>query len=141
MKAAEDITIVFHVKNKVIVSYKDGASKKDLEFIKIKKGEEIPDKYLERIVRTNLEKIADVKYVDKFPVNIPKGLYKPELTGTKMKIKRRKYSQESLTNIYIEKGFSALKEIGKEFGVTDRSKRRIIVEILAVQEERQRAGL
>ena len=141
MKAAEDIELVFHKIDKVIVPYKDGSSKKDLEFIKIKKGTEIPDKYLERFVRYNLELIAGVIYKDQVPTNLPKGLWKPELTSTKLVIKKRKYSQESLTTIYNNKGFSALKKIGEEFGVTDRSYRRLINEILTVQTERQRKGL
>ena len=141
MKAAEDIVITFHKIDKVIVPYKDGSSKKDLEFITIKKGKEIPDKYLERLARLNLELIADVVYKDKVPINLPKGLWKPELTGTKMVIKRRKYSQTSLTEIYNDKGFSGLKKIGLEFGVTDRSYKRLITEILAVQEERRRKGI
>jgi len=141
MKAAEDIVIVFHEKDKVVVPYKDGDSKKGLKFIKVKKGEAIPDEHLERIANTNLEKIAGIIYEDKFPTNLPKGIYKPELTGTVLKIKKRKYTQESLTKVYNEKGFSELKKIGAEFGVTDRSKRRIITEILAVQEERHRKGI
>jgi len=141
MKAAEDIVMAFHKIDKVIVPYKDGSSTKDLEFITIKKGKDIPDKYLERFVRTNIELIAGVVFKDKVPINLPKGIWKPELTGKVMKIKRRKYSQTSLTEIYNDKGFSELKKIGSEFGVTDRSYRRLITEILAVQEERQRNGI
>ena len=141
MKAAEDIVMACHKKDKVIVPYKDGSSKKDLEFIEIKKGKDITDKYLGRFVNHNLELIAGVIYKDKVPTNLPKGLWKPELTGKKLVIKRRKYSQESLTTVYNNKGFSALKKIGQEFGVTDRSSRRLIVEILKVQEERQRDGI
>ena len=141
MKAAEDLVIVLDTKQKVIVPYRDGDSKKDLEFIKIAKGKEIPDKYLERFVRCNIEKIEGVVFKEGVPTNLPKGLWKPELFPTKFKIKRRKYSQESLTVLYNEKGFSALKTIGSEFNVTDRSYKRLITEILAVQDERQRKGL
>jgi len=135
MKAAEDIVII---KNKegIIVPYKSGDSKAGLTFKVIKKGSEIPYDILVRMVARNIEKVADVKYLDKIPINLPKGLYsKPE--PEKMVIKRRKYSQDSLTGIYDEKGFSALKKIGEEFGVTDRSSRRLIVEILRAQEEQR----
>ena len=141
MKAASDLVIIINEQEKVIVSYKDGDSTKGLKFVKIKKGEEIPDKYLKRFIDRNLEQIADVKYIDKVPVNLPKGLYIPPKVSKEMKIKKRKYSLESLTKIYNKDGFSALKEVGKEFGVTDRSYRRLMNEILTVQEERQRKGL
>lgn len=140
MKAAEDLVIITN-KNGVVVPYKHGDSKKDLKFITVKKGNEIPQQHLKRYIDHNLEKIAGVIYEDKVPTNLPEGLYKPELFSTELKIKKRRYTQNSLTKIYNEKGFSALKKIGLEFGVTDRSKRRIITEILAVQEERQRKGL
>ncbi|KKM84041.1 hypothetical protein LCGC14_1303160, partial [marine sediment metagenome] len=42
-----------------------------------------------------------------------------------MKIKKRKYSQNPLTKVYNDDGFSALKKIGEEFGTTDRSYRRL----------------
>ena len=141
MKAAEDIVIAQN-KDDVIVPYKSGYPTKDLKITEIKKGEEIPKQFLKRFAERNLEWIADVKYINKVPVNLPTELELnlPEVSKT-MKIEKRKYSQESLTKIKNEKGFSALKEIGKEFGVTDRSSKRLITEILREQEVKQRKGL
>jgi len=143
MKAGEELVIIRN-KDGTIVPYKSGHSTKDLTFTKIKKGTEIPREFLKRIVERNIEKIGDVIYKDKVPINLPKDLgLTPTPIPKKMKIKRRKYSQESLTEIFNKDGFSALRKIGQEFDppVIDRSYRRIIVEILRAQEERQRAGL
>ncbi len=141
MKAGEDLVIIKN-KDGTIVPYKSGDSTKDLTFKTIKKDTEIPNEFLKRYVDRNIEKISDVKYVDKFPINLPKGFEKtPEPASKVMKIKKRKYSQDSLNTVYDEKGFSALKKIGEEFNVTDRSSKRLIIEILRAQEERQRAGL
>ena len=138
MKAAEDIVIIKNEEG-IIVPYKSGASTKELTFKTIKKGKEIPSDVLVRMVARNIEKVADIVYKDKIPTNLPKELYsKP--TPEKMIIKKRKYTQESLTEIYNTGKFSALKKVGDEFGVTDRSSSRLIVEILRAQEERQRAG-
>ena len=141
MKAGEDLVIIRN-KNGVIVPYKSGDSTEGLTFKTIKKETEIPKEFLKRFVERNIEKISDVIYVDKYPINIPKelGIFIPPVSKT-MKIKKRKYSQDSLNVIYDEKGFSALKKIGEEFEVTDRSSKRLIIEILRTQEERQRAGL
>ena len=141
MKAGEDLIIIRN-KEGVTVPYKEGDSKEGLTFKTVKKGTEIPIDSLKRFVERNIEKIGDVRYIDNFPVNLPKGfgIIPAEVPKT-MKIKRRKYSQDSLTALYDEQGFSALKKIGEEFGVTDRSSSRLIVEILRAQEERQRAGL
>ncbi len=141
MKASEDLIIIRN-KDGTIVPYKSGDSTKDLTFKTIKKNTEIPKEFLKRFIERNIEKIGDVEYKDMFPVNLPKGFEKtPEPSSKVMKIKKREYSQDSLNTIYDEKGFSALKKIGKTFGVTDRSAKRLIIEILRAQEERQRAGL
>lgn len=142
-KAGEDLVIIMN-KEGAIVPYKEGDPKTELTFTKIKKGETIPKEFLKRFVERNIEKIGDVEYKDKLPINLPKDLgiiSKP--VPKEMKIKKRKYSQESLTDIYEKDGFSALRKIGLEFDppVKDNSSRRIIVEILRAQEERQRAGL
>ena len=142
MKAGEDLVSIRN-KDGVVVPYKSGDPTKDLTFKTIKKGTEIPREFLKRYVERNIEKIGDVVYKDMFPVNLPKDLgIVPAPVSKTMKIKSRKYSQESLTEIYNTGKFSALKKIGSEFDppVTDRSSRRIIIEILRAQEERQRAG-
>lgn len=139
MKASEDLVIVRN-KEGMTIPYKEGESKVDLTFKIIKKDTEIPKDFLKRFVDRNIEKISDVEYIDKFPVNLPKGFeLTPAPVSKVMKIKKRKYSQDSLNTIYDEKGFSALKKIGQEFDVTDRSSKRLIIEILRAQEERQRA--
>jgi len=140
-KAGEDLVIITN-EDEEIVSYKEGDPHKHLTFTKIEKGHKIPKDYLKRLAERNLEKIGDVEYINKVPVNLPKGMGRVVSPVPKvMKIKARKYSQESLNVIYNEQGFSALKKIGEEFGVTDRSSKRLIVEILKVQEERQRDGI
>ncbi len=83
--------------------------------------------------------IEPLEYKDMKPI-LPKEYERVVEMPKKMKIERRKYSQESLTILYGKEGFSALKKIGEEFGVTDRSSRKLIVEILRAQEERQRKG-
>ena len=143
MKAGEDLVIIRN-KDGTTIPYKEGDSKEDLTFTTIKKGKEIPREFLKRFVEHNIEKIGDVIYKDKFPINLPKDLgIVPAPVAKEMKIKKRKYSQDSLYEIYNEKGFSALKKIGLEFDppVKDNSSRRIIVEILRAQEERQRDGV
>ena len=143
MKAGEDLVIIRN-KDGTTIPYKEGDSKEDLTFTTIKKGKEIPREFLKRFVEHNIEKIGDVIYKDKFPINLTKEMgIVPAPVAKVKKIKKRKYSQDSLYEIYNdkEKGFSALKKIGEEFGVTDRSSRRLIVEILRAQEERQRDGL
>lgn len=139
MKAGEDLIIIRN-KDGTIVPYKEGDPKNHLTFTKVPKGTQIPREFLKRFIERNLEKIGDVIYKDSYPINLPKDLeiVKPP-TPKEMKIKKRKYSQDSLYEIYNDKGFSALKKIGEEFGVTDRSSRKLIVEILRAQEERQRA--
>ncbi len=139
MKAGEDLVIIRN-KDGTVVPYKSGDSTKDLTFTTIKRGKDIPKEFLKRYIDRNIEKIGDVEYKDKFPVNLPKGFEKTLVPVSKvMKIKKRKYSQDSLNTIYDEKGFSALKKIGEEFDVTDRSSKRLIIEILRAQEERQRS--
>ena len=140
MKAAEDIVIAQN-KDGIVVPYKSGYPTTNLDIIEIKKGQEIPKQFLRRFVERNLELIADVKYINKVPVNLPKDLLPQKEVSKTMKIKKRKYTQDSLTEIRNKGGFPALKKIGEEFGVTDRSSRRIIIEILLAQEEKQRKGL
>jgi len=142
MIAAEDLVIITN-KDGVTVPYKEGDSRTDLEFMTIKRGKEIPKQFLKRFVERNMEKIGDVIYKDMFPMNLPKDLYTVPKTSKEMKIKKRKYTQDSLNIVFDKDGFSALKKIGQEFDppVTDRSKNRLIMEILRAQEERQRAGL
>ena len=139
MKALDNLVIVLD-KNGHRVPYKHGDSKAGLKFIEVKKGTEIPKAYLKDIAERNIELLAGIEYKDKVPQNLPEGVGIP-VVSKKLKIKKRQYTQESLTKIKNEKGFSALKEIGAKFGVTDRSSRRLITEILNAQEEKQRAGL
>ncbi len=139
MKATEDFVIALN-KDRVRVSYRVGVEYKDIEFIEVKKGKEIPEEFIKNIIEHSIQ-LVDVQYKNRVPI-LPKELQpgsKP--VSKKMEIKKRKYTQDSLTKIKNEQGFSALKEIGKEFGVTDRSSNRLIIEILREQEEKQRAGL
>ncbi len=139
MKAIEDFVIALN-KDRVRVSYRVGVEYKDIEFIEVKKGKEIPEEFIKNIIEHSIQ-LVDVQYKNRVPI-LPKELQpEPKLISKKMEIKKRKYTQDSLTKIKNEQGFSALKEIGKEFGVTDRSSNRLIIEILREQEEKQRAGL
>ncbi len=137
LKATEDFVIVLS-KTGMRIPYKEGDDKTGLKFIKVQKGKDIPKDYTQQIIDRNLE-LLDLKYKDKRPI-LPKEYERVAEAPKKMKIERRKYSQESLTILYGKEGFSALKKIGEEFGVTDRSSRKLIVEILRAQEERQRKG-
>ena len=139
MKALDNLVIVID-KDGHRVPYKHGDSKVGLKFIEVKKGTEIPKAYLKEIAERNIELLAGIVYKDKVPQNLPEGVGIPA-KSKKLKIKKRKYTQESLTKIKNEEGFSALKVIGAKFGVTDRSSNRLIKEILKAQEEKQRAGL
>ncbi len=139
MKAIEDFVIALN-KDRVRVSYRVGVEYKDIEFIEVKKGKEIPEEFIKNIIEHSIQ-LVDVQYKNRVPI-LPKELQpEPKPVSKKMEIKKRKYTQDSLTKIKNEQGFSALKEIGKEFGVTDRSSNRLIIEILREQEEKQRAGL
>ena len=139
MKATQDFMIIVN-KDRIRVPYKEGDSKTGLEFIPVKQGKEIPTEFISYIVMRNIE-LVDVEYKDMKPI-LPKNLQPPAPEEPKeMKIKRRKYTQDSLNAIYDEQGFSALKKVGEEFDVTDRKASRLIIEILRAQEERQRAGL
>ena len=139
MKAIQDF--VLHVRadgaqNRI--PFKEGDLTKNVKVINVLKGKEIPQKYLREIILKNPE-LADLQYSEKRPINIPKdlGIVLPEPSKKPMKILPRKYSQSSLNEIYNKEGFAALKKIGEQFDppVTDRSSRRIIVEILKAQEE------
>lgn len=140
MKATEDLVIAVN-KDNVRVPFRVGVKYKDLKFTTVKKGTEIPEEHLRDLLQHNIE-FVDVEYEFRVPINIPKG-FEPTTppVSKELKIKKRKYTQSSLNAIYNDKGFGALKKVGEEFGVTDRSSRRIIVEILRAQEETQRAGL
>ena len=138
LKATKDFVIILS-KSGMRIPYKEGDDKKDLKFIKVQKGKDIPKEFAQQIVDRNLE-LLDLEYKEMKPV-LPKELIRTIEEPKEMKIKKRKYSQDSLNTVYDEEGFSALKKIGEEFGVTDRSSRRLIVEILRAQEERQRTGL
>ncbi len=115
------------------VPYKEGYPKTDLKFIKVKKGEEIPSKFLKDIANHNIHLLADVKFKDMRPINLPKEL---GLDPSKPKVKKE-YTKESLTEIYEEKGFSALRAIGDKFGVKGRSLKGLIADILKAQEQRK----
>ena len=137
LKATEDFVIVLS-KTGMRIPYKEGDDKTDLKFIKVEKGKDVPKEHIQNIVDRNLE-LLDLEYKDKKPI-LPKEYERVIPVAKEMKIKKRKYTQESLTVLYGKEGFSALKKIGEEFGVTDRSSRKLIVEILRAQEERQRKG-
>ena len=150
MKATEDILIVLNKEQNVRVPYKDGDSKKGLDISVIKKGQEIPDRYARQFAEKNLEYL-DIKYKNKSPI-FPEGFQVIEPpVSKKLKIKNRKFSQNSLTKIANEKGgLEKLKKIGKELGeklgvkkpeMTDRSRSKLVVELLKLQEQLQRKGL
>lgn len=140
MKATKDFVIVLN-KDGHRTPYKEGDDKAGLKFVEVKKGGEIPTEFIKHYINHNIE-MVEVEYKDNKPF-IPPGLFDSPKVSTEMKIKKRKYSQDSLNEIYNKEGFSALRKIGKEFDppVVDNSSRRIIVEILKRQEENQREGL
>lgn len=138
MKAIQDF-ILYIDDNGQRTSYKEGESKKVKKLI-IRKGVEIPKDYIKEIVEKNLEYV-DVQYINKVP-QLPKDLAPPPKPVVKdFKIKKREHSMESLTKLYDEKGFSALRDIGDKFNVKGRSKHGLITDILNAQEEKQRKGL
>ena len=141
MKASQEFTM-FIDKHGQRASYKEGDDMKDLKRVVIKKGQEVPPAYVKELIEGNLD-LLDVVYVNKVP-QLPKEwdkVIKKKPVPRTLKIKKREYSQESLTVIYNKKSFAALRIIGDRFGVKDRSSRKLITEILKAQEEKQRAGL
>ena len=114
------------------VPYKEGDPKTGLKFIKVEIGKEIPSKFLKDIAKHNIHLLADIKFKDMRPINLPKEL---ELEPSKSKVKKE-YTKESLTEIYEKKGFSALRAIGDKFGVKGRSLKGLIRDILKSQEQR-----
>jgi len=139
MKAAKDFDVVLNKEGTTRVSYRMGYPKDNIKIIKIKKGETIPKEFVKGLIERNIENV-ELEWKEHRPI-IPPGLgvELPE-PSKKMRIPKRKYTLESLTIISNEKGLSALKKIGAEFGVTDRSKNKLISEILREQEKRQREG-
>ena len=138
MKAKEDFVIAIN-KDRVRVPFRAGIKYKDIEFIKVKKGKDIPQEFLKDIVHHNLN-LVEVEYKWHRPILPPELELNPPVSK-KMKIKKREYSRESLTKILNDKGFGALRIIGQKFDVKDRSSRRLINEILTAQEAKQRRGL
>ena len=132
VKAKEGFEIVLD-KAGNIVPYKEGDPKTDLKFIKVEKGKEIPTKFLKDIATHNIHLLADIKFKDMRPINLPKEL---GLGFSNPKVKKE-YTKESLTKIYEEKGFSALRAIGDKFGVKGRSLNGLIADILKAQEQRK----
>ena len=78
----------------------------------------------------------DIEYFKSHPELFEiKGLKEKvkEAIGIKSKEKKRKYTREELEKM----SFMELKEIGRRFGTTDRSKERLIKEILSLQEKEE----
>ena len=107
-----------------------------------------PESELGRLLRYNWEKL-DLEYKDGWPVlskEVQKKYnltYPPKNVLTKQKIKGRKYSQDSLTVKLNKLGSKEFKEWAeKTFGEDEidrrESAKKIIVEILRLQEEKRR---
>ncbi len=139
MKAKQDFVI--HVD-------KDGNLVSDGTEIKVEKGEDVDKKLTPGQVLTLLVHLPDFLDVQKSAGIIklnpeeekkydfhPKPEVVPEHDKV-MKITKRKYSYESLLELYEKEGIKSLKEIGAKFTppVTDRSGKKLINEILAAQE-------
>ncbi len=114
----------------------------------IKAGKECPESELGRLLRHNWDKL-DLEYKGGWPVlseEIQKKYnlhYPPNVVKTKQKIVGIKYSQDNLTTKLNELGSKGFKEWAeKTFGENKIDRRhlskKIIVEILRLQEERRR---
>ncbi len=137
MKAAQDF-VIYTNKEGTRVPYKQGDDKTNIKEIEVKKGDEIPKEYLKDFVTRNIEYV-DVKFVNKQPI-LPEGWKLiPKKVPKTMIIKKRKYSQESLTVIYNKKGQDGIQKIAEEeFGIVVKRYTRyskIVNDILKKQEE------
>ena len=117
---------------------------KDCKVIIFKPGDVIPDKYVKQLLLTNLHYL-DVEFVhgriqldEKEKAKYDYAV--PEVTTPKtMQIKKRAYSQESLTILYNEEGRKAILEVAKGFKIPTgrRHSVSLINEILVKQESEQ----
>ena len=131
MKSSQKFTMYID-SNGVPGSHKSGEPLKGLKEVKVLKGQEIPKEIEAHVFMFNKEFI---KLGEKPPEEI-KDKKAPPI------IPKRKYTEDSLYKVYDKDGMSGLKEIGKTFDppVTDRSKNKLITEILAAQERIRRTG-
>ncbi len=126
MKARQDFVMYVNADN-VPVSYKSGeVLPTGVRKVTVLKGEDIP-KEIEKDIFINHRDYAVV--TKEMMKDIPKA---------KPLVEKRKYTMENLTN----KSLSELKKIGATFNplITDRSKDRIINEILTAQRRIRRTG-
>lgn len=136
MKAKQDFVYFVNEKN-IPTPFKSGEDNKGIREIKIRKGEEIPKEIESDILMFNKE-LIDLEYKEGKPV-VPeelKNIKSPPL------LEKRKYDREGLIKTYNEKGMKGLKEIGESFNppITDKSKDKLITEILTAQERIRRTG-
>ncbi len=137
MKAKQGFEYYLDKKLDIPVSHKDGEPKGHLVEIKVKRGDEIPKSIEKDILMFNKEFI-ELEYKDGKPV-LPDHL--KEVKAPPL-IKKRKYTETKLHKVYEKFGLKGLKEIGATFkpSITDRSKQRLIFEILTAQERVRRTG-
>lgn len=137
MKAAQDFVI--HVNsNGDMIGYKSGEEPKPDKTINIKKGDIIPDDYVKEFLMFNREYL-DIDYVDGHPKLTEKEKEKYD-TKKPEPLVGNIYTQEELIKIKNKEGLEGLKKIGTKFGVTDRSKKNLITEILEAQDKSRREG-
>lgn len=126
MKARQDFVMYVNSDN-VPVSYKSGDPlPKGVRKITVSKGGNIPQEIEKDIFINHRDYVVVTKEMMK---DIPKA---------KPIVEKRKYSMENLTNLSLRE----LKKIGAKFKppITDRSKDKIISEILTAQERIRRTG-
>jgi len=127
MKARQDFEMHLDSKSGAPVPYKDGDSLDGIKVVKVKKGEDVPKSVLSYLL------VSGRDYLE---------IEEPLKVKSKPIIPKRKYSQESLIEVYNKDGMDGLKKIGDRFDpqITDRSHSRLISEILTAQERYIREG-
>lgn len=138
MKAKQQF-VVYLDKEGNPTSYYSGEPK-EVTKKEFKVNDEVPDALVADLLKSNPDYLQVEYKAGQFDLT-EEELVKFNMKSGKIErppIVEPRYSQENLTKIFNEKGLKGLKEIGDKFGVTDRSSKNLIMEILKAQEKHRR---
>ena len=143
MRAKQNFT-VYVDSNKNMIPHSCTDSIEGKTKIDVKIGDEVPDFLVAEFLKSNPDYLQ-VEYEAGQLKLTDEELVKYNLKSRKIErepfIKPRKYSQDSLTKILNKDGKDALAKIMKEeFGIEVKPSKKLLVEILRLQEQRRRGG-
>ncbi len=137
MKARQDF-VMYVNKDGVPIPHKSGEPLEEgAKKITVLRKHDVPQE-IEKDVLMHNKEFLDIKFKDGKPV-VPEHLQDVKAPPL---LEKRKYSEEGLYKVFEKDGMEGLKKIGATFTplVTDRSRNRLITEILAAQERIRRTG-